>query len=85
MGEPGIALHAPAADTVGRMRTRWLGGAHALDQVTASNQDQPSPVGAVAGDLALWTGRLAYANPSRTLASGPTRATKPGRNVPGSR
>ncbi len=57
-GEPGIALRA-AADGVGRMRTRWLGIAHALDQVTTSAQEPPSPVAAAAGDLALWTGRLA--------------------------
>jgi hypothetical protein len=76
-GEPGIALRA-AADAAGRTRTRWLGIAHALDQVTTSNQDQPSPVAAAAGDLALWTGRLAYANPGWTLASGPAPAARPG-------
>jgi hypothetical protein len=31
-----------------------------------------------AGDLALWTGRLASSNPGWTLASGPARATEPG-------
>jgi hypothetical protein len=76
-GEPGIALRS-AADTVGRMRTSWLGIAHALDQVASSNQGKPSPVATAAGDLALWTGRLAYTNPGWTLASGPARATKPG-------
>ena len=76
-GEPGIALRS-AADAVGRTRTRWLGIAHALDQVATSNQEQPSPVATAAGDLALWTGRLAYANPGWTLASGPARATEPG-------
>jgi hypothetical protein len=35
-GEPGIALCA-AAGGVGRMRTRWRGITHALDQVTTSN------------------------------------------------
>ena len=39
-----------------------------------------------AGDLALWTGRLAYANPGWTLASGPARATEPGeKRLPGAR
>ena len=76
-GEPGTALRA-AADAIGRTRTRWLGIAHALDQVTTSNQDQPSPVAAAAGDLALWTGRLAYANPGWTLADGPAPAARPG-------
>jgi hypothetical protein len=76
-GEPGIALRS-AADAVGRMRTSWLGIAHALDQVASSNQEQTSPLATAAGDLALWTGRLAYANPGWTLASGPARATEPG-------
>ena len=75
-GEPGIALRA-AAGSVGRTRTRWLGIAHALDQVASSNQEQPWPVATAAGDLALWTGRLAYSNPGWTLASGPARATEP--------
>ena len=75
-GEPGIALRA-AAGAVGRTRTRWLGIAHALDQVASSNQEQPWPVATAAGDLALWTGRLAYSNPGWTLASGPARATEP--------
>jgi len=82
-GEPGIALRS-AADAIGRMRTSWLGIAHALDQAASSNQEQPSPVATAAGDLALWTGRLAYANPGWTLASGPALAARPGRNVPGS-
>jgi len=76
-GEPGIALRA-AADDVGRTRTRWLGVAHALDQVASSNHEPPSPLAAVAGDLALWTGRVAYANPAWTLASGPVPAARPG-------
>jgi hypothetical protein len=76
-GEPGIALLS-AADATGRTRTKWLGIAHALDQVATSNQEQPSPVAAAASDLALWTGRLAYSNPGWTFASGPARATEPG-------
>jgi hypothetical protein len=76
-GEPGIALRA-ATDAIDRTRTRWLGIAHALDQVTTGNQDEPSLVAAAAGDLALWTGRLAYANPGWTMASGPDRTARPG-------
>jgi hypothetical protein len=76
-GEPGIALRA-AADAAGRTRTRWLGIAHALDQVASSNQDHPSPVADAAGHLALWTGRLAYANPGWTLASRSAPAAGPG-------
>jgi hypothetical protein len=76
-GEPGIALLA-AADAAGRTRSRWLGIAHALDQVASANQDQPAPVAIAAGDLALWTGRLAYSDPGWTLASGPAPAGRPG-------
>ena len=76
-GEPGIALRS-AADAIGRTRTRWLGIAHALDQVATSNQEPPSPVATAASDLALWTGRLAYSNPGWTLAGRPARATEPG-------
>ena len=71
-GEPGTALRA-AADAASRARTRWLGIARALDQVTTSSQQQPSPVAAEASDLALWTGRLAYADPGWTPASRPPR------------
>ena len=81
-GEPGIALRS-AADAVGRMHTRWLGIARALDQVASSNQEQLSPVAAAAGDLALWSGRLAYSNPGWTLASGRLALPSRGRNVPG--
>jgi hypothetical protein len=35
-------------------------------------------VAAAAGDLAPWTGRLAYANPVWTLAYGPAPAARPG-------
>jgi hypothetical protein len=84
-GEVGIALRA-AVDAAGRTRTGWLGIAHALDQVAISHQHQPTPVGAAAGDLALWTGRLAYANPGWTRASGPARAIEPGgETFPGAR
>jgi hypothetical protein len=75
-GEPGIALRA-AADAAARARTRWLGIAHSLDQVTTSNQEQPSAVAAAASDLALWTGRLAYADPRWTMARGPAHAARP--------
>jgi hypothetical protein len=75
-GEPGLALRA-AADAVARTRNRWLGIAHALDQITTSNQDQPSPAATAVGDLALWTGRLAYANPGWTLDRGPAATARP--------
>ena len=76
-GEPATALRA-AADATSRARTRWLGLARALDQVTTSSQQQPSPVAAAASDLTLWTGRLAYTDPGWTPASRPSRRATPG-------
>ena len=58
-----------AAEAAGRARSRWLAVAHALDQITTDTQDHLSQAAVGANDLALWTGRLAYADPSWTLAS----------------
>ena len=45
--------------------------ARALRQVTTDTRGQVTPAAAEARDLAWWTGRLAYADPAWTLASGP--------------
>jgi hypothetical protein len=66
-----------AADAAGRTRQHWLGVAHALDRVTTDTRLHMSPDAAESGDLALWTGRLAYADPQWTLASGPTCQARP--------
>ena len=58
-----------AADAATRARSRWLVVAHALDQITTDTQDYLSQAAVGGNDLALWTGRLAYADPSCTLAS----------------
>ncbi len=68
-----------AAEAAGRARARWLAVAHALDQVTTDTQDYLSQAAIAADDLALWTGRLAYADPSWTVAS--QRAVRPARNL----
>ena len=62
-----------AADAVGQARVRWLGIAHALDQVTTSNQEQHTRAAAAAGDLALQTGRLAYDDPAWNPGSKPAQ------------
>lgn len=62
-----------AADAAAFARTRWLGLARSLDHVTTDTRGQLSPAAIEAGDLALWTGRLAYSDPEWTLASGPDR------------
>ncbi len=70
----GLAESAAAA---GQARTRWLHAAGALDQVTTDVRRYLSPAAAEAGDLALWTGRLAYADPRWTLSSGPSAPARP--------
>jgi hypothetical protein len=66
-----------AAEAAGRTRQRWLGVAHALDRVTTDTRLHLSPDAVESSDLALWTGRLAYADPEWTLASGPARPARP--------
>jgi hypothetical protein len=70
-----------AAEAAGRARTRWLAVACALDHVTTDTQEHLSQAAMGANDLALWTGRLAYADPSWTVASGPSRDARPARNL----
>ena len=65
-----------AAEAAGRTRQRWLDVAHALDLVTTDTRLHLSPNAAESGDLALWTGRLAYADPQWTLASGPAHQAR---------
>jgi hypothetical protein len=67
-----------AAEAAGQARTRWLAVAHSLDQVTTDTQKHLSQGAVGANDLALWTGRLAYADPSWTVAR---RAIRPSQNL----
>jgi hypothetical protein len=61
-----------AAEAAGHARDGWVQVAHALDRVTTDTRGV-SPSAAESADLALWTGRLAYADPEWTLVSGPAR------------
>ncbi len=65
-----------AAEAAGRASSRWLSVAHALDDVTTDTRRHISRAAAGASDLALWTGRLAYADPQWTLASGPSHQAR---------
>ena len=62
-----------AADAAGRARDGWLHLARALNQVDTDTMRHLAPNAGEAGDLALCTGRLAYADPAWTLSSGPGR------------
>ena len=66
-----------AADAAGRARTGWLHLARALNQFNPDATRHLGPSSGEASDLALCTGRLAYADPARTLSSGPGHQPRP--------
>jgi hypothetical protein len=57
--------------------TAWYQAARALRQVTTDTRGLITPAAAEARDLAVWTGRLAYADPAWTPASGPSHPPRP--------
>ena len=61
-----------AADAARQASGSWYQIARALRQVTTDTRGHLSPAAAEARDLALWTGRLAYTDPTWTLAAAPT-------------
>jgi hypothetical protein len=68
---------ARAADAAGRARASWLTVARTLRRIAIETPaDAPQPPGEII-DLALWTGRLTYADPGWTLTSGPAHQTRP--------
>jgi hypothetical protein len=66
-----------AADNAGRARDHWLHVARAIGQVTTDTRRHVSQAASEASDLALWTGRLAYADPEWTPARGPAHEARP--------
>src|SRR6266496_4277335 len=77
---PGAESHSAellrAADAAARARARWLHVARALDEVTTDTPGYTSPSADETSNLALWTGRLAYASPGWTLVSGPAHPAR---------
>src|SRR6266702_4432143 len=69
-GRVSAELYAAAA-AARRARDCWFQAASAVNRVTTDTRGHVSPAAAEARDLASWTGRLAYADPAWTLASGP--------------
>ncbi len=70
--------HLEAAQrAAGRAGQAWLDVAHALDSITTDTRAHLSATAEEAGDLALWTGRLAYASPHWTPPAGPAHALRP--------
>jgi hypothetical protein len=70
-----------SADAASRACAQWLRVARELKRLTTDTRGRLSAVAAEAGDLALWTGRLAYADPKWVLASGPSRPARRPENL----
>ena len=66
-----------AADAARQAGGSWYQIARALRQVTTDTRGHLSPAAAEAHDLAWWTGRLAYTDPTWTPASGPHHPARP--------
>ena len=65
-----------AADAAGRARASWLAVARTLRRITIETPDEVAQLPGETSDLALWTGRLTYADPGWTLTSGPAHQTR---------
>jgi hypothetical protein len=74
---PLSAQLSAAADAARRASQTWLSTAHAVDLINTDTRGQISQGAAEIRDLALWTGRLAYADPQWTPASGPAQQARP--------
>jgi hypothetical protein len=57
-------------------RSAWLHAARAWYRITTDTRGTISPAAAETADLALWTGRLAYADSGWTLALGPSQEAR---------
>ena len=66
-----------AADAAGRARASWLAVARTLRRIAIETPGNAPQSAGETSDLALWTGRLTYADPGWTLASGPAHQTRP--------
>lgn len=68
---------AEAANAADRARAAWLAVTESWDSVTTDTRGAMGSVGTEAAALALWTGRLAYANPDWTPGLGPLHLPRP--------
>jgi len=80
---PGVLDDATAA--AGAARSEWLAVARAWDQMTTDYSGFPSEATTDIEDLGLWTGRLAYADPSWTPAHGRAADLRPSAELGGDR
>jgi hypothetical protein len=70
-----------AASQADRAREYWLDSAHEFRDIATDIQKYVSPTAAEAADLALWTGKLAYADADWTLSGGPSGPNRPARSL----
>lgn len=66
-----------AADAADRARAAWLGVTESWNWITTDTRGAVDPAATEAAALALWTGRLAYANPDWTPNLGPHHLPRP--------
>jgi len=71
------ATIAEAADAADRARAAWLTVTESWDSITTDTRGAMGSAGTEAASLALWTGRLAYANPHWTPDLGPLQPPRP--------
>ena len=64
------------ADAAAQARAGWLDAARAWQRMATDTRGTIAPAAAECSDLALWTGRLAYTDPSWTPALGPAHPTR---------
>jgi hypothetical protein len=74
---------AAAAQAAGQARDTWLSAAREAARLRTVTPGGLSPAAAEAGELAVWTGRLAYADSQWTPADGPDRALRPPETLAG--
>lgn len=70
-----------AADQASRARELWLDSAREFQEITTEVRGHISPAGLEVADLALWTGKLAYANSDWNLASRPSEPVRTGESL----
>lgn len=81
--DPGLAEDlARAADQASLAREEWLDNAREFGEVTTDVRDHISPAALEAGELAHWTGKLAYADPDWTPARPPSGLRPPASLAP---
>ena len=81
-GVPALASDLlTSARAAAAARTTWLAAAQAWSRITTDTRGTISPTAAEAADLALWTGRVTYADPGWTPTDSPFSAHRPPRDL----